>query len=247
LEIARWRGAFELRDGVLTWRADPSRSAEWNAAWVGKPLGERVRIDGRSLSATTIAKALSTGRIDAIRRSRIIPYGMPEDVNVGQGALCRALDEARLASRFAHRDLTVLARQRDPFFLDTPVGHRNGIWLKVHFDRLLTSTALTHWRLHYVLVAAGDVIKPDGRPYRNTAKDYHWLVRAAAKAAKWLGYMDTDLIVDKRNDGPVIFRSQDWGVGEPVGAYAGLDLPAQVLGFDLSAAAQRAGIPPVLA
>jgi hypothetical protein len=68
-EIARWRSKFEIVDGVLTWRADPSRSTAWNAAWAGKPTGKKIPVDGRELSALMIARALTSGRIDAVRKS----------------------------------------------------------------------------------------------------------------------------------------------------------------------------------
>jgi hypothetical protein len=188
-----------------------------------------------------IVKALKTGRIDGFSRPAHVDLdlgGMPEDVEVGHGALRRALDEARLASGLTLSELTVLGRERDPFLLDTPTGHRNGLWLKAQFDRLLATTSLTHWRgVHYVLVAAGDVIKPDGAPYLNTRRDYLWLTEMAAKAAKWLGYADTDLIVDKRNDALVIFRSPDWGGGAPARAYASLGLPFELLSLNLDSAA----------
>jgi hypothetical protein len=60
-EIGRWRQTFELTDGALHWRADPARGAAWNAAWAGKPTGERVRIDGRKPKAWRVAEALATG------------------------------------------------------------------------------------------------------------------------------------------------------------------------------------------
>jgi hypothetical protein len=179
-EIARWREKFELVEGVLTWRTDPSRSA----AWAGKPTGKKIPVDGRALSALMIARALTSGRIDAVRKSNDLRLeGMPDHVTVGQGALRRALEEARRNSGLPLCDLMVLARQNDPFFFDTPAGHRDGLWLKAQFERLLDSTSITHWRgVHYVLVAAGDVIKPNGKPYHNTSDDYLWLIEDAAKA-----------------------------------------------------------------
>ena len=57
--------------------------------------------------------------------------------------------------------------------------------------------------LHYMLVS-GEVAKPDGLPYTNTEEDWTWLVMHAAKAARWLGYIPFDQIVDARNAEPVI-------------------------------------------
>jgi hypothetical protein len=125
-----------------------------------------------------------------------------------------------------------LGRRRDPFFLDTRLGHRNGLWVKRQFDPPDVELASPIGGVHYVPVAAGDVIKPDGTPYLNTRRDYLWLVELAANAVRWLGYIDAAWIVDKRNDAPVIFRSPDWGDGTLVRAYASLGLPSESLCLD---------------
>ena len=40
-------------------------------------------------------------------------------------------------------------------------------------------------------------------PYTNTEQDWIWLSKAA-KAARWLRYIPFEVIVDKRNDEPVV-------------------------------------------
>ncbi len=57
-----------------------------------------------------------------------------------------------------------------------------------------------------MLVSKGGVMKPDGAPYRNTAKDFKWLTEDAAKAARWLGKVSFDRIIDQRNDDPIEHR-----------------------------------------
>lgn len=103
-------------------------------------------------------------------------------------------------------DYTVLAVQHDPYRLDTPAKHRDGQWLAEHIDRLDLNRRRIHLRgLHYALVSS-TVLKPNGEPYCNTEDDWNWLGEHPAKAARWLGYIPFDRIVDARNESPVISR-----------------------------------------
>src|SRR5712691_13290961 len=64
-----------------------------------------------------------------------------------------------------------------------------------------------HWRgLHYAIVAVGDIRKPNGDVYRNNDADWTWLVNNAGKAARWLGYVGFERIIDNRNSEPFIHR-----------------------------------------
>lgn len=98
------------------------------------------------------------------------------------------------------KSLTVLAPQNDPFRVDTPAGHRDGVWLANTLDGL-GITGQRHLRgLHYILIGQP---KPNGDIYTNTDTDWLWL-GSAAKAARWLGYLTFDEIVDQRNAAPEI-------------------------------------------
>jgi hypothetical protein len=98
------------------------------------------------------------------------------------------------------KDLTVLSPQNDPFRVDTEVGHRDGAWLANTLTRLGV-TGQRHLRgLHYVQIGQP---KPNGLPYTNTDRDWQWL-GMCAKAARWLGYVPFNRIVDQRNDEPEI-------------------------------------------
>jgi hypothetical protein len=72
---------------------------------------------------------------------------------------------------------------------------------------MMDTTGLTspiHLRgVHYVLVTR-QVRKPNGEQYENTDRDWSWLHNAVARAARWLGYVPFDRIVDERNDAPII-------------------------------------------
>jgi len=125
----------------------------------------------------------------------------------GDGALRRVLEDARRELRCGRNKLTVLSTQVDPYRLDTAAGHRDGAWLAEQLNCAVGGTRRIHWRgLHYAVVAAGDIRKPNGEVYRNNDADWTWLSSNAGKAARWLGYIDFDRIVDNRNAEPVIHR-----------------------------------------
>jgi len=122
----------------------------------------------------------------------------------GYGLLRSVLEQARIAIRCSLGDLTVLSPAVDPYRLDTPAGHRNGEWVAKQLARLIKASKPIHWRgLHYVIVTKS-VRKPDGEIYRNTDSDWEWLADVAGKAARWLGYISFDRIIDNRNAPPII-------------------------------------------
>jgi len=218
-DLALWRERFELVDGELRWKPDPSRGKAWSTQWAGKPiLGARVRLDGRHYYTEQIRAALASGEILMRRRGgSLMDAGLSR--KIGASPL-----RAAIAESGAER---VLGARSDPFFMDSESGHRDGAWVAAQFDRLLSSTAIIHWRgFHYVLVAAGDVIRPDGARYLNDAESFDWLTEIASKRAVWLRYIDPDRITDNRNAEPVIFRSYGEGAtAAAVYASLGVTLP----------------------
>jgi hypothetical protein len=139
------------------------------------------------------------------------------------GALYRILEGARQDLRCCRNKLTVLSTQVDPYRMDTPAGHRAGAWLAEQLDRAIGTYRLIHWRgLHYAIVVAGIIRKPNRLIYRNDHADWTWLLENAGKAARWLGYIDFDRIIDNRNSEPVIHRAPR--VGPETSVYGGLDI-----------------------
>lgn len=125
------------------------------------------------------------------------------------GILRQVIEGAARATGASLGDLTVLATQHDPYRIDTTAGHRDGSWLAVHLDRALAASGShrIHLRgLHYSIVVRGDVLKPNGTIYRNTDADWTWLTERAAKAARWLGHVPFEKIIDERNAPPVKYR-----------------------------------------
>lgn len=105
------------------------------------------------------------------------------------------------------KDLTVLSSGRDPYRLDTPANHKLGEWLKAACCEVNPENKTTHLRgLHYMLV--GRVDKPNGEQYTNTDENWEWFSSKVAKAARWLGYVEWDLIRDARNAPPQIFTPE---------------------------------------
>jgi hypothetical protein len=142
----------------------------------------------------------------ATRTSKLSPkiksQKAPVKVN-GYGVLRSVLETASSDIKCSLTDLTVLSAQVDPYRLDTASGHRDGEWVAEQ----LGSVAEIHWRgLHYMVVARGNVRKPNGEIYRNTEADWVWLSEGAGKAARWLGYIPFDRITDNRNSPPIIHR-----------------------------------------
>jgi hypothetical protein len=125
----------------------------------------------------------------------------------GHGVLRSIIEAARHAQGYSLGDLTVLSVQVDPYRIDTASGHRDGQWVAQQLNRLVGHSKKIHWRgLHYVIVAKGNVRKPNGEVFRNTDDDWTWLSSVAGKAARWLGYVPFERITDNRNAEPVIFR-----------------------------------------
>jgi hypothetical protein len=114
------------------------------------------------------------------------------------------------------KEWTVLAPQHDPFRLDVPSRHRDGQWLADRIAALRLSMPRHLRGLHYLLLGQP---KPDGKQYTNTDQDWAWLQNKAAKAARWLGYLPFDAIIDQRNDEPEII---EWSRPDPH-AYVNLD------------------------
>jgi hypothetical protein len=149
----------------------------------------------------------------------------------GIGPLRRAIEAAAQVEGLPLKHLTVLARQNDPFLQDTPAGHRDGQWFAEHVARFVHQPI--HLRgLHYRLVAAANVLKPDGSPYTNTDEDWIWLQNKPAKTGRWLGYVPFGRIVDERNAEPevTVFDHVD---GKPYtrvsGGHCDIEIPSEHL------------------
>jgi hypothetical protein len=127
--------------------------------------------------------------------------------NKGINVLRKILESACTKQKASLSDLTVLSAAVDPYRLDTSAGHRDGGWLAAQLNKLCGPSARIHWRgLHYAIVQDAATKKPNGEIYRNTEADWIWLSENAGKAARWLGYIPFERIIDQRNAEPIIHR-----------------------------------------
>jgi hypothetical protein len=116
-------------------------------------------------------------------------------------ALDTAIAEGH-GTKLGLKDFTVLAPQNDPFRLDTTANHRDGAWLAMTARELGLGNRKIHLRgLHYMVIGRP---KPDGTPYTNTDTDWLWLSSGCGKAARFLGHIPFDQIVDQRNSEPTV-------------------------------------------
>jgi len=114
-------------------------------------------------------------------------------------------------------DLIVLSAQKDPYYIGTPTQIAQAEWFAS--DAVFGESTGVHLRrLHYRLVSRGDeAVRDDGSPYENDRNSWQYL-NAASRYARYLGKVDPEDIVDKRNPTPHIYMPPGWGL-EPDWTY----------------------------
>jgi hypothetical protein len=159
----------------------------------------------------TIANAIETPADQVLTTP-----GTEGDMTMGKAALQsvnvlrKILEIACAKQKASLTDLTVLSANVDPYRLDTDAGHRDGAWLAAQLNKLYGSASRIHWRgLHYAIVADGKIKKPNGEIYLNTEADWIWLSEGAGKAARFLGYVPFERIIDARNTNIAIHRKPE--------------------------------------
>ena len=154
----------------------------------------------------------------------------------GAGPLRKIIEQARMEHGISMTELTVLAIQNDPYRQDTPAGHEVARWFAEQIQRFVQFGSVHLRGLHYLISSSDDVLKVNGKPYENNDLDWTWLQEHASKAARWLGYVAWDRIIDQRNERPKIYVPDNetrtgWKAGEgafiqmPVSAEAALPRP----------------------
>jgi hypothetical protein len=112
------------------------------------------------------------------------------------------------------KDLIVLSEQKDPFYAGTETEKAMAEWFAGIFEQ---TTGAHLRRIHYRLVSRGDVVRHDGRPYENDKNSWGYL-GDASRFARYLGLVDLEDIVDRRNPSPRIFMEPGSGF-EPEWSY----------------------------
>jgi hypothetical protein len=111
-------------------------------------------------------------------------------------------------------NLIVLAPHRDPFYAGTAGQREMARW----FADVFGHTSGAHLRrIHYRLVARGDVMRADGMLYENDANSWAYL-NDASRFARYLGLVDPEDLVDRRNPAPHVHMAPGSGF-EPEWSY----------------------------
>lgn len=114
-------------------------------------------------------------------------------------------------------DLIVLAPNNDPFYSGTEGQEAIARWLAALWERFGYSNGVHLRRIHYRIVGVGNITKPDGSLYENDKKSWA-ILGDAARHARYLGLLDPENLVDKRNPIPHVYLNPSAGV-EPGWSY----------------------------
>ncbi len=106
------------------------------------------------------------------------------------------------------KDLIVLAPNNDPFYAGTQTQLASAEWFAGVFGERSTGVHLR--RLHYRLVVRGDAVRADGVLYENDANSWAYL-NNASRYARYLGLVDPEDLVDRRNPAPRIYMPPGFG------------------------------------
>ncbi len=99
--------------------------------------------------------------------------------------------------------LTALSSSNDPYRQESL--RADGEWFARWFEELCPNRRIHLRGFHYLLVTSS-IVKPNGEPYLNVDDEWKWLGRASV-AARWLGLLPFDRIVDQRNEAPIFAHS----------------------------------------
>jgi hypothetical protein len=101
--------------------------------------------------------------------------------------------------RVSRQALTALSSGNDPYRQE--IKRVEGEWFARWFEELCPQRRIHLRGFHYLLVTSS-IVKPNGSPYRNVDDEWEWLSKASV-AARWLGLLPFNRIVDQRNDEPI--------------------------------------------
>jgi hypothetical protein len=161
---------------------------------VTKAWGKQREAEWRSASA-------ASRRRERLLREQNRPKRNPPAEPTG--VLAERIHQAAAEAAVPVAALIVLSEKHDPYM---QWKHRRAAeWFAEWFVQLVPAGATKHLRgFFYLLVSRGDITGPNGKPFVNNHNCWCAL-QAAAKAARWLGLVPFDRIVDERNALPVIY------------------------------------------
>lgn len=106
------------------------------------------------------------------------------------------------------KDLLVLANQNDPYYVGSPKQCQMAEWFANLWERYGYTTGVHVRRIHYRHVSQTNPRHFDGRPYENTEASWNAMVNAS-KYARYLGLVDPEALVDRRNPEPHIYMEPE--------------------------------------
>ena len=186
-------------------------------------LVEAVTKDwARQRRAELRSDAAEAKRSERLLRQRLRPEkeGRPEPSGALAETICRAADDLGISVDA----LLVLSRDIDPYTAWR--RRREAEWFARLFDLFVPAGATKHLRgVFYLLVSSPDRITgPDGKPFVNDYKHWH-AFQKAAKAARWLGLVPFERIIDERNEPPEIYVPGVTPISASIDAGAGCEIP----------------------
>jgi hypothetical protein len=105
------------------------------------------------------------------------------------------------------KDLLVLAPDNDPFRAGTPTDVMNGEW----FAEVWGDLRQAHLRRAHYAADAQNVPLPGGGVYQNDKESWIFLNKAS-RAARYLGLVDVESFVDRRNPSPHVNMEPGFGI-----------------------------------
>jgi hypothetical protein len=108
------------------------------------------------------------------------------------------------------QDLIALAAHNDPFYAGKPADIALAEWFAGLWRKFGYNSGIHIRRVHYQIISQDPPVSlPNGSVYENT--DICWnALNQAAKMARYLGLVNAELFVDKRNPDPLIHTSYEW-------------------------------------
>ena len=119
-------------------------------------------------------------------------------------------------------DLVVLSPENDPY--TSWRRRRQAEWFAALFDRRVPPGATKHLRGFFYLLVTTTPTGPNGKTFVNDYQNWQ-LLQKAAKAARWLGLVPFDRIIDERNTQPEIYVPSVSPISTGVHAGAGCTIP----------------------
>jgi hypothetical protein len=108
------------------------------------------------------------------------------------------------------KDMLVLSQQNDPFYAGNGAEGDKARWFAEHWERFGYGSGVHLRRVHYRIVSEGNILKPDGELYENNSRCWEYM-QGASRQARYLGLVDPEEIVDRRNPAPNIYMGPGSG------------------------------------